>query len=238
MTTASICGVSTDLTPTADLAPSTVPAGRAELLFRDHDPTDDKDEYFYRAAHVMLAERFARRFQFRDVGDTGKVRRPLPAGIFSGRPHVPTAPGAIVALAGFKIFFTGNRDHNIDQITVMLEDDGAITIALNDRNDDDVFGYLIDVVRISGLGMNVIPGEASGSARGGERIASPRPRGTDFVLRGFHFDYASGDHHLRDIGVIRQNDRMEVFFGDKSGTDLFNWRVRWAHVGPQVIAPA
>jgi hypothetical protein len=226
-------GTSTDVTPNADLAPSTIPSGRVELLFRDDDPSDDKDEYFYRSSHVMLDNRFARRFQFRDVGDSGTVRRPLPPEVFGRRPSPDIR--RIFALAGFKMFFTGNRDHHIDQLGVMLEDDGAITISFNDRNDDDVFAYLIDLVRISGVGMNILPGESSGSARGGERVNIPRPVGMDFVIRGFHFDYASSDHHLRDVGVIRHNDRMDVFFGDKSGTDLFNWRVKWAHVGPMVV---
>src|SRR5262245_25456849 len=72
-------GFSADLTPAVDLEPSTIPAGRAELVFQDDDPDDDDDEYFYRAAHAMLDGR-ARRFQFRDF-DRGSVRRPLPPGI-------------------------------------------------------------------------------------------------------------------------------------------------------------
>jgi len=229
-------GVSTDLTPNADLAPSTIPPGRAELLFRDDDPTSDKDEYFYRLSHAVFDSGNARRFQLRDVGGTGTINQPLPAGIFGRRPVITATP-SILALAGFKIFFTGNRDHHIDQLGVMLEDDNSITIAMNDRNDDDVFAYLVDIVRISGGGMNIIPGEASGNGRGGARIEVPRIPQTSFVLRGFHFDFASSDHHLREVGVLRQGDRREVFFGDKNGDDAFTWKVRWAQVGAQVLSP-
>lgn len=231
-------GASKDVTPTADLAPTTIPAGRAELAFSDAHPNSSSDEYFYRASHVMLDGHSARRFQFRDVGDAGSVRRRLPPGILNTGPIAATS--SILALAGFKMFFTRNREHEIDEITVMLEDDGDITIAFNDKNDDDVFAYLIDVVRISGIGMNITLGEASGSAKGGQRVALQRPPGTDFVLRGFHFDFASGDHEMRDIGVIPQNDRLEVFFGDRKADeadDRFSWKVRYAHVGPQVVAP-
>src|SRR4051794_37540539 len=75
-------GVSTDLTPTADENPSTLPAGRAVLAFQDNDPDNfwpfSEDEYQYSASHVMLSERIARRFQFRSVGDAGTIRLPLP----------------------------------------------------------------------------------------------------------------------------------------------------------------
>ena len=229
-------GASTDLTPTADFNPSSVPAGRAELRFADDDPTDDEDKYFYRAAHVMLNGRFARRFQFRDVGDVNRIRRPLPRAIV-GPAHTPTRN--ITALAGFSLRFTGNRDHHIDQITVMLEDDDTITLALNDKSHNDVFAYLIDVVRISGAGMNITPGEASGSALGGggARVNLPRSAGMDFVLRGFHFDFKSKDHPLHEVGVMFNGDNLSMFFGDEGADDAFNWRARWAYIGPQVVSP-
>jgi hypothetical protein len=48
-------GLSTDLTPQADLAPAQVPDGRIHLMLRDRDPEDDdSDVYFYRASHVTL----------------------------------------------------------------------------------------------------------------------------------------------------------------------------------------
>jgi hypothetical protein len=233
-------GRSVDVTPNADLQPSNIGDGRAQLLFRDEDPSDDKDEYFFHIGHLVLNDQFARRFQLRDVGGTGEIRRRLPQAVLgpSGGPGVGAAvPGSILALAGFKLFFTGGRDHQVDEIAVLLEDDGDLVVAFNDRNDDDVFGYLVDLVRIPRLGMTVIPGESSGSAEGGERVTLARPGHTDLVLRGFRFDFRSGDHDLRDIGVVRRGDRLEIFFGDEEGNDRFDWIVRWAHIGPQVFAP-
>ncbi|MEA3054297.1 MAG: hypothetical protein QOG72_3200 [Sphingomonadales bacterium] len=230
-------GPSVDLTPEADLAASQILPGKADLAFMDHDPgSSSKDRYFFRAAHVMLNGRQARRFQFRDVGDSGSVRRRLPAQLLGHQNPVTGAAGGVLALAGFKIFFTGNRDHDIDQIAVMLEDDGTYTIAFNDSSDDDVFAYLLDVVSISGVEMNITRGEASGTDRQGVRIDIPHPRGTDLVLRGFNFDFSTGDRHLREIGIIHNNDRMDIFYGDRTPDDLFNWHVRWAHVGPRLLS--
>jgi hypothetical protein len=233
-------GVSTDLTPTADENPSTLPAGRAALAFQDDNPENfwpySKDEYQYSVSHVMLSERIARRFQFRSVGDAGTVRLPLPPALLG--PSHSTTGSSILALAGFRLRFPYKRERHIDKITVMLEDDGTITIGFQDEDPapEDNFAYLIDVVRISGVNINIILGEASGAARGGERVLLQHVTGTDFVLRGFHFDYQSGDHHVREIGVRRLSNRVEVFFGDAQ-TNKFNWKVRWAQVGPLVNAP-
>jgi hypothetical protein len=228
-------GTSEDLTPGADLNPADVPDGRLQVMFRDEDPSSDNDEYFYRTSHSLVL-RGVRRFQLRDVGCVGKCVRhvSLPSSPIIGQPLGPS----VLALCGFKLFFTGNRDHHIDELEVMLDENNDLTVAFNDRNDDDVFGYLVDFARISGPGLNITPGQSSGSAQGGARVTVPRLTHTDLVLRGFRFDFRSGDHHLRDIGVNRIGNRLEVFFGDVNGDDRFDWVVRWAHVGPQVLAPA
>ena len=70
-----------------------------------------------------------------------------------------------------------------------------------------------------------------------EKISIPGPSGTDFLLTGWAFTFVSDENEIRDIGVLRSGDDVTVFYGDKDADDLFDWRVEWAHVGRQVLAP-
>ena len=220
-------GNSIDLSPNADLAPSNVAPGRLELTYADRNSNDSPtDRYFFKVAHSNLPSQHIRRFQFRDVGCTGKCEQVLP------KPPGPNLPGfePVFVLCGFKVFFTGNRDHHIDGLSV-FENNGKLTVEFNDRNDDDVFGYLVDYALVNRVGMNIQLGEESGTAKGGARVLLPG----DKVIRGFRFDLRSSDHHLREVGVITGNDRIEVYDSDAAGDDTFDWFVRWATISPMVI---
>jgi len=222
-------GPSLDLTPGADLNPSQVADGRIEVMLADRDSSSSRDDYHFRSAHALLPR--ASRFQVRDVGCTGRCRQTLPASVFGplGSPFP-----SVLALAGFKLFFTGDRDHHVDEIGVFFEGRDLVVV-FNDRNDDDVFGYLVDFVRISPLGQNVVTGSSSGTTANGSEFPLPIPPGADWVLRGFHFDFNSADHHLRDLGVLREGGQLKVIYADRNGDDAFRWRVDWAHVSPQVV---
>lgn len=227
-------GTSRDLTPDADLTPNSTPQGRLSLAFRDEDHGSARDRYFYRVSHTMLSQDLSRRFQVRDVGDAGTVNRPFPPGAFGRLPHLNNS---VVGIAGFKIFFTGNRDHHIDQIKVMVENNGTYTIGFNDKNDDDIFAYNIDFVVVSGVFSNIRMGEVTGSARGFDRREVGLSSNAGFVLRGFDFNFSESDHHLREIGVMRVGSRIDVVFGDKNGDDQFSYVVRWAEVSRRVFEP-
>jgi hypothetical protein len=223
-------GASRDLSPSADLGPSRVEDGKVQMMFRDKDPSSSRDDYFFRAAHAVLPDDAANRFQIRDVGCTGECRRPLPASVLSS----PASP-SVLALVGFKLFFTGNRDHHIDEVGVSF-DSGDLVVEFNDKNDDDVFGYLVDFVRLSTLFQNVSTGTNSGSATNGAEFRLPIPSRAEWVIRGFHFDFADEDHHIRDVGVLRQGDTVKIIYADKNADDRFNWRIDWAHVSRPVFA--
>jgi hypothetical protein len=85
--------------------------------------------------------------------------------------------------------------------------------------------------------MNVQHGTDSGSAVGGDRVERPVAPRDHALLRGWHFWFRDGRHHLRDIGVDRQGDNIVVFFADRNADNPFDWRVLWTHIGPQVLAP-
>lgn len=222
-------GVSQDLSPNADLSPSQVANGKIELSYSDKKPTGPKDRYFYKMAHHPLLVGNVRRFQFRDVGGTGKIEQLLPPPPSSGPGNVFES---IFVLVGFKMFYTGGRDHEIDVIGV-YEDNRKLTVEFNDKNDDDVFGYLVDYAWVQRRPpLNIQLGEERGTNKIGARVNLPPGQK---VIRGFRFDFRSGDHDLMDIGVITGNDRLEVFFSDNESDKSFNWMVRWANIGVQGI---
>lgn len=220
-------GESEDASPNADLPVTNVPEGRIALICQDDDADDPKDRYFYKVAHEVESGAIDR-FSIRDVGCVGKCERtlPFPQGM-------PSIDRGIFALVGFKLFYTGGRDHHVDEIAV-FEEDGELTVKFNDRNDDDTFGYEVQYTWISPVGQNVHLGEASGLATGAERRLLPE--GVK-VIRGFEFDFSSDDNHLREIGVLTSQDNLEVYYGDKGGDDQFRWNVRWATVEPMVVGP-
>lgn len=204
--------------------PATAP-GRVTLMYRDKNADD---RYFYKVGHDTGRLEAVRRLRICDVGCTGKCERRLPQDGVVG-----SQLGARFVLVGFELFFTGGRDHHVDEVAV-FEENGVLTVMLNDKNDDDVFGYVVDYAWVPSLESGPLR-ESRGSNRGGARVELPEGRK---VIRGFHFDYQHKDHHLREIGVLTSNgDNLEVFYGDKNGDDPFRWRVLWTTVGPQVVAP-
>jgi hypothetical protein len=219
-------GNKTDLTPTADLPLDIAEVGKISLMYADKDADSGKDNYFYKVAH---AEHTVARFQMRDVGCTGRCEQVIQ---LPGVQHGFDLP-RIFVLVGFQLFFTGARDHHMDEIAV-YEDGGKLVVRFNDKNDDDVFGYFVDFAMLRPLGVNVQQGEESGRARGGVRI--PVLQGPK-VICGFHFDYRSSDHHIREVGVLSRANDIEVYYGDKNGDDAFNYRVKWASITPIVASP-
>jgi hypothetical protein len=224
-------GRSRDLSPDAENQPADVDDGRLQVMYRDQDASGSRDDYFFRAEHVMVAGTLARRFQIRDVGCKGECRRPLPQSVFGpiGAPFQ-----GVLALTGFKVFFTGNRDHHVDEIGVSF-DDRDLVVTFNDKDDNDVFGYLVDFVRLSRVGQNITTGRSNGTTANGSDFPLPLPAGAEWVLRGFHFDFHDDDHHIRDVGVLRGGVNVKVIYADKNADDVFSWRIDWAHVSPQVV---
>ena len=222
-------GQSVDLSPNADLSPSQVAPGTIELAYADKDSGGSNDRYFFKVAHHNLPFANARRFQFRDLGCTGKCEQVLP------RPPGPIVAGVqeVFVLCGFKVFYTGGRDHHLDGLSV-FEDNGKLTVEFNDKNDDDVFGYLVDYALVRQIGVNIQLGEESGTATGATRV--PIAQG-DKVIRGFRFDLRSSDHEVREIGILPSNNQLEVYYTDAAGNDRFDWFVRWATISPQVLEP-
>ena len=199
-------GPSEDLSPNADLNAASIPDGRLDVTLQDARPKDE--EFFYRVSHSLLSFPGVRRFQFRDVGCVGECVQTLPIPFFGNGPGNIFPP--IIALAGFKLFFTGAREHDLDRIGVWFRGND-LHVELRDKDPDDTFGYLVDFVVIPTALLNVSSGILEGDASGGEKIIIPSPPDTDFLLTGWAFDFHDGDHEIRDLGVVRGGDDVTVF---------------------------
>jgi len=191
------------------------PDGNIALMYQDKNRDD---QYFYKASHDSLPSSIVIRGSIADVGCTGKCERTLS----------PPGSGYLFVLTGFQVNFTGGRDHHVDEIAV-FEDDGVLTVMLNDKNDDDVFAYSVDYAWVSPT-VFLNSGASRGTNNGGVAVSLPTGR---HVIRGFHFNYLSGDHHLREIGALTSGSGLEVYYGDKNGDDRFAWEVRWATLKPR-----
>lgn len=228
-------GESTDLSPFADLPVPPIPDGRLRVALQDADPSDEWFHYY--VAHSLLTMPGARRYQIRDVGCVNDCRRQVPSYVLRDPFPVQAVGGALLALVGFRMFFTGNRNHNLDRVGVWFEGD-YIHVAMRDAGGGDTFGYLVDFVVIPTALLNVSTGVERGS--GAQAFVThqlPHVGHTDFVITGWEFNFQQGDHKILDIGVYRWEDNLTVFYGDSGGGDPFDWRVQWAQVGPQVFAP-
>jgi hypothetical protein len=224
-------GQSQDLSPTADLSPANIPDGRLHVTLQDKDPKDE--EFFYKVSHSLLDVPGARRFQFRDVGCVERCVQKLP--LPSSGPS-PTFP-PLIALVGFKLFFTGNRDHELHQVGVFFVGND-LHVVMRDKEGGDTFGYLVDFVVIPTANLNVVTGTTRRVVPEPRKISLPIPPGSDFLLRGCQFTFIGGEHELRELGVVRGDDDISVIFADKNADDQFRAQVHWAHVGRKVIAPA
>lgn len=229
-------GSAEDLTPEAENAPTNIPDGRLQVSLQDGDASGD--EFGYDVSHSLMRIPGARRYQLRDVGCVGACTRQLPAQVVGGgSPHPVARP--LIALVGFKLFFTGNREHELDRIGIWFTD-RELNLALRDESAalTDTFGYLVDFVVIPTVGFNVSRGITRGTARGLETVPFPTPSRASFCLTGWAFNFRPGDREILDIGVLRSADSFTVFYGDNGGGEEFDWRIEWAHVAPMVFKEA
>jgi hypothetical protein len=230
-------GEAEDLTPNAQNQPTDIPDGRLQVRLQDADPSGE--EFGYNISHSLMRIAGARRYQIRDVGCAGACRRELPSNVTGG--GLPGGGGGLsqplIALVGFRLFFTGNREHELDRVGVWFRDN-ELNLALRDESValTDTFGYLVDFVVIPTVGLNVSTGIERGTANGLETVPFPTPTRADFLLTGWAFNFQPGDREILDIGVVRSADAFTVFYADNGGGEAFDWRIEWAHVAPMVFA--
>jgi hypothetical protein len=225
-------GNSEDLSPTADLQPANIPDGRLDVALQDANASGE--EFGYLVSHSLMNIPGARRFQIRDVGCLGKCVRPLPL----PAPPIPQPP-PLLALVGFKLFFSGQKDLELDRVGVWFRGNN-LHVAFRDANGGDIFGYLVDFVAIprplTGGDFQISTGIERGTSNGAiATIPLPTPSHADFLLTGWAFNFEKDDQEILDLGIIRGRNDFTVIYGDNGGGETFHWRVEWAHFGPRVI---
>lgn len=129
----------------------------------------------------------------------------------------------VFVLIGFQLQYHGT-DHHIKRVRV-LEWDGNLKIRFRDNHDDPppVSEYSVQYAYVPSS-LFVELGSSSGT--------NNRADGTDIpagpaVIRGFSLEYPHDDHHLRRIGVLAGDGRLEVRYADWNGDDIFDWYVDW-----------
>lgn len=123
-------------------------------------------------------------------------------------------------IRGFRLEYVGS-DRHIDEVRI-TEQGGILTVALNDKNDDDAFTYKVYYAWLHKSQVQA-SGTRSGidHATGRKLIPVGRP-----VIGGFHLNFTSRDHHLETIMVdLKTNGSMKVYYGDDNGDDYYTYRV-------------
>jgi hypothetical protein len=197
-----------------EVMPNAPAANQASILYTDKN---GDDEYFYNITFAPYFGDIFRRFSTefcRQNTCTYPVETP------------PDRENYVFVLRGFYISFRGG-DHHIDQVKIS-EQNGRVTYALNDKNDDDPFRVDLSYAYIPRSQISAVASR-SGNAKGGQRMSIEA--GTP-VIRGFNFDFRSSDHHIQDIGIVMNgNAQMEVYYGDKNKDDPFDWSVDYGILG-------
>lgn len=198
--------------------PDSPALGEISVNYQDKN-TDD--EYFFNVQHQPYFGTIFARSYGRDVC-VGSCTREISAPA-NRLDHV-------FVIRGFYLYFHGT-DHHLDQISVK-ERDGQVTVAYNDKNDDDTFLWDLDYAYVPRAAFSTISTRA-GSAQGATRASIEA--GTA-LIRGFDLNFASGDHHIKEVGIWMAGDgNLDVYYGDKNGDDSFNWTVEYAVLRPPRI---
>lgn len=231
-------GDAEDLSPGPGFPASAIPDGQLRVALQD---ASGSDEFYYKVSHSILPPpNVLRRYRIRRTGNAGEVVVKLPAKIFRvGHIPQPHVQPPILALVGFQLSYSVNREHELDRVGIWFRDDD-LHVVFRDQSvgPTDTYSFLVDFVVIRpGPAMNVSRGIKQGIATGGEEVSFPTPSHAHFLLTGWAFNFQSGDHPIREIGIDRTRDDFEVFYSDKNAGDPFDWRVEWAHVGPMVVKP-
>lgn len=185
--------------------------GHIEFQFSDHNNDDDYDFLIHHTGYYGSIFRNTT-LQFADKGSATRT---------IARPTNMTDP--IFVIKGFNIFYHGD-DHHIDQFKIR-ESNGLLTVAFNDKNNDDTFWWQVEYAYLPRTAFSEVSSR-SGYAR--ESIRLDIASGSA-VIRGFDFNFTSKDHHIKEVGVVpRGNGFLDIFYGDKNGDDEFYYRVDYA----------
>ena len=164
--------------------------------------------------------------------ETGSTGVPLVCAVQCSIPLTRPSPQHVFVLRGFRLSANSGGDRHVERLAV-FEADGVLMVAMEHHGAND-FQFEVDFAYLPPAAVQQV-GELWDASTLGAR--KDIPAGAS-VIRGFDFRFIHGDHHVREIGVMTPDDgRVEVFFSDKNGDDLFVWSVRWAILAPATTPP-
>ena len=179
-----------------------------------YQDSSGKDDYEYTIVHQIVDTPGILRFK-RDLDICSEIECSVPI-------ERPTGDFVFV-LVGFQLSYQGT-DHHIKRVR-LLEWDGNLKIRFRDNNDDPppISEYSVQYAYVpSSLFIEL----GSSSGRNNRADGTDIPAGPS-VIRGFSLEFPHDDHHLRRIGVLTGDGRLEVRYADLNGDDTFDWYVDW-----------
>lgn len=190
-----------------------------DVSFRDKN---GDDEFFYNVGHLGVSGSGVRNREKSGFSRGGTEVIPL-----TDKPD----PDSVFVLRGFDIQYT-SKDHHLDMLWV-YENNGRLIVGFNDKNNDDDFEYKVYFTWVPKRYVVTSGAIADKNVRAAD--SATIPHGVS-VISGFRFDFCSDDHHLRDVGVVAKDGKIEVYYEDKNGDDRFDWTVKYAVLRTQGLA--
>jgi hypothetical protein len=125
----------------------------------------------------------------------------------------------VFALRGFRLQYASG-DHEIDHISI-IEANGTLQVAFNDRNDDDRFRFEVEYVWLPRAAV-----EATGSVKGqrAKEDNTPVPHNKP-VIAGFTVDYVNDDHDLKAFSISARGHVL--FMNAAKHPSEFRWQLDW-----------
>lgn len=138
---------------------------------------------------------------------------------------IPVTTDRLFVLRGFRVTYS-DSDHCITELKVLHDGFRTLSVALHDKNSDDLFTYRIQyaLVPLTAVERN---GVAQGSGVG---AATSMIVPGKTAISGFQLRYTSSDHNISQIKVKPNADKLLVNFNDKNGDDGFAYFIKWTNM--------
>jgi|GEM_PF-6909692 len=159
------------------------------------------------------------------------------SGFSSGGYTYPAYSSPGVALLDSFYFRYEGGDHHLASLACRPEN-GKITLAFADVNNDDDYYYSVEHKRRTDAG--IITGSFVDFGHGTALYPLTSPgAGYVFALRGFRFYYRDGsDHHMNQVAILREGSGVRTRFNDVGIDNDYVVYVDYAWLPPAVVSSA
>lgn len=154
------------------------------------------------------------------------------AGFAKGYAEPPYSVSGVPLLDSFYLRYSSS-DHHVESLGVEPQI-SSLLVVLADDNQDDEYYYSVEHKgrRDSGIVADSFVDFCNGSCL--YPLTPPGP-GYVFALRGFRFYFRNGDHHLDQVGIVREASGVRTYFNDQNDDDPYVVYVDYAWLPPSMI---